>query len=163
MKADMHAPLAPLIQAKRVPLWLVFRDFALTAIAWLAIAQSMRQGIYLLIDYVSPPVFELTHAKVPNVLDLWTPLRGFVLVAFWLVVWLVFWAVRGTRRIRTAQVVSQPAPLSIREHARYLSLKEDDLACWKTYRIAVVVFDSDNQIADVSRHDLAPTVAAATG
>src|SRR5689334_13377842 len=111
MKADMQAPLAPLIQAKRVPLWLVFRDFALTAIAWLAIAQSMRQGIYLLIDYVSPPVFELTHAKVPNVLDLWTPLRSFVLVAFCLVVWLLFWAVRGTRRIRTGQVVSQPAPL----------------------------------------------------
>jgi len=162
MKAK-QAPSTPLIQAKRVPPWLVVRDLALTVIAWLAIVQSMREGIYLLIDYVGPPMFELTHAKVPNALDLWAPLRGFVLVALSLVIWLVFWAVRGTRRIRKARVVSQPAPLSIREHARYLSLKEDDLARWRTYRIAVVSFDSDSRIADVSRQDLAPTVARATG
>ena len=74
-------PSPPLIQAKRVPIWLAIRDLVLTAIAWIAIIQSMRYGLYLLYDYFTPPAFELTHAKAPHILEIWDPLKGFVLDA----------------------------------------------------------------------------------
>ena len=164
MSTSLQAPPAPpLIQAKRVPVWLVFRDLLLTVIAWIAIIQSMRYGLHLLYDYLTPPTFELTHAKAPHILEIWDPLKGFVFDAACLVTWLAFWAFYGTTRFRTKPVPSQPAPLPITEHAHSLGVKPDDLSRWRTYRIAVVVFDADHQIAGVSRRDFASTVASATG
>ena len=156
-------PAPPLIQAKRVPPWLLFRDLLLTVVAWIAIIQSMRYGLYLLYDYLTPPMFEVTHAKVPRLLEMWTPLKGFVLDALVLVIWLAFWAFYGTRRFRTKPATPQPAPLPITEHANYLGVKPNELARWRTYCVAVVEFDVDNRIIAVSRRDLASTVATATG
>ena len=160
MNTRLHAP--PLIQAKRVPPWIVFRDLVLTAIAWIVIVQSMRYGFYLLYDYFSPPMFELTRAKFPQFLDLWNPLKGFVLDAVLLVIWLAFWAFYGTRRFRTKLPTPQPSPLPISEHARYLAMKEADLAVWKTYRIAAVHFNADNKIVSVSRQEMPSAVRTAT-
>ena len=160
MKTHLHAP--PLIHAKRVPPWIVLRDLVLTAIAWIVIVQSMRQGFYLLYDYFSPPMFELTRAKFPQFLDLWNPLKGFVLDAVLLVIWLSFWAFYGTRRFRTKPATSQPSPLPIGEHATYLGVKEADISVWKMYRIAVVHFNADNNIVSVSRQELPSAVRTAT-
>ena len=160
MNTGLHAP--PLIHGRRVPPWIVFRDLMLTAIAWIVIVQSVRQGFYLLYDYFSPPMFEFTRAKMPHFLEIWNPLKGFVLDALLLIIWLAFWAIYGTRRFRTKPPTPQPSPLPLREHARYLEMKEADLAAWRRYRIAVVLFDNQNKIVDVSRQDLATKVATGT-
>ena len=154
-------PAPPLIEAKRVPLGLVFRDLLLTAVAWIAIIQSMRYGFFLIYDYLSRPIFELTHAKAPNLLELWSPLRAFVFIAFCLVIWLGFWAFYGTWRLRAQPLTPQPVPLHIREHANYLGVKEEELAQWRTYRIATIAFTRDNRLAGVSPLDFMATVAAA--
>jgi poly-beta-1,6-N-acetyl-D-glucosamine biosynthesis protein PgaD len=161
MNTSLQARPAPLIRAKRVPFWLLFRDLLLTAVAWIAIAQSMRQGLYLLYDYFSAPVFTLTRARAPDLLEIWNRLNGFVWASVCLVIWLAAWAFYGHTRLSAARVAPQPAPLPITEHAKYLGVKPDELARWKTYRIAVVVFDADNQVVSVSRHDHASAIGAA--
>ena len=160
MSTHLHIP--PLLRAKRVPPWIVFRDLVLTAIAWIVILQSMRQGFYLLYDYFSPPAFELTRAKLPPFLEIWNPLKGFVLDAVLLVIWLAFWAFYGTRRFRTKPPTPQPSPLPISEHARYLGVDEADVAVWKTYRIAVVHFNANNKIVSISREETVSAVRTAT-
>jgi len=162
MNTRLHPRATPLILSRQVPRWLIVRDLLLTVSAWLVIVQSMRYVFDLLYDYLSAPIFKLTRTRVPTLLEIWTPLKSFVLVAVFLVIWLAVWAFYGTTRLRKARS-SQPAPLPISEHANYLGLKPDELARWRTYRIAVVNFDADNRIAGVSRRDLASTVATATG
>jgi poly-beta-1,6-N-acetyl-D-glucosamine biosynthesis protein PgaD len=162
MNDILQVPPAPLIRAKRVPPWLVARDVLLTAAAWLAIAQSMRHGLHLLYDYFSHPIFELSHAIPLDVLELWNLLKGFVLIAVCLVLWLAFWAFDGTKRLRAARRISQPAPLLINEHAKYVGVKEDELARWKAYRIATVAFDTHDRIARVSPQDPMSPVGTAT-
>jgi poly-beta-1,6-N-acetyl-D-glucosamine biosynthesis protein PgaD len=162
MNTRLHARATPLILSRQVPRWLIVRDLLLTVAAWLVIAQSMRYVFHLLYDYLSAPIFKLTHTKAPMLVEVWTPLKAFVLVAVFLVIWLAVWAFYGTTRLRKARS-SQPVPLPISEHANYLGLKPDELSRWRTYRIAVVAFDADNRIAGVSRRDLASTVATATG
>lgn len=156
-------PAPPLVQAKWLPLWLVFRDLLLTAVAWIAIIQSMRSGIHLLYDYFSAPMFELTHARAPQMLEIWNPLKGFVLAALILVIWLSFWAFYGTRRFRAQPLAPQPTPLQLREHANYFGVKEEELAHWRTYRIATIALTPDNRLAGVAQLDSVATVAAAGG
>ena len=164
MKSRLHAPPAPpLIQAKGVPPWLVVRDLVLTAIAWLAIIQSMRLGIYLLYDYFSPPIFEVTRAALPHFLEIWNPLKGFVLGAVCLVIWLAFWALYGTRRFRAKPPAPQPTPLSLKEHTHYFGVNEQELARWRSYRIAMVAFNTDHRVAGVSQLESAPAIAVASG
>ena len=158
-----HPREAPLIYAKRVPRWTIARDISITVAAWICIAQFMPYTTYLVYDYLSAPIFKLTRTKPPTAHEVWDPIRGFVLVAAFMVVWIAFWAFYGARRFRRKPVPPQPAPLPISEHANYLGVKPDELARWRTYRIAVVVFDADNRIAGVSRRDFASTVASATG
>ena len=162
MNTGLHARTTPLILSRHIPRWLIVRDLLLTVAAWLVIAQSMRYVFHLLYDYLSAPMFKLTHTKAPTLVEVWTPLRAFVLVAVFLMIWLAVWAFYGNRRLRKARS-SQPAPLPINEHANYLGLKPDELERWRTYRIAVVTFDADNRIAEVSRRVLASTVATAAG
>ena len=153
----------PLIRARRVPTWLLVRDLVLTAIAWLAILQSMRDGLYLLYDFVTPPRFEFTHARLPHWIEMWHPLSWFVLLAIWTIIWLVFWSFHGTRQFRTKPAVPQPAALTTSQHAALMGVKEEDLARWKSYRIAVVTFDSSKQITSVSRRDLESRLSAVSG
>jgi len=160
MNSHLHAP--PLIRAKQVAPWIVLRDLVLTAIAWIVIVQSMRYGLYLLYDYFSPPAFEFTRTKLPQFLEIWNPLKGFVLDAVLLVIWLSFWAFYGTRRFRTKPPTPQPSALPVSEHARYLGVNETDVAIWKTYRIAVVHFNADTKIVSVSPQELASAVRTAT-
>lgn len=163
MNRSLQVSQSPLIRVKRVPFWLWCRDLLLTAIAWIAIVQSMRQGIYLLYDYFAPPFFQFTHASAPRFVDIWNPLSLFLFIAAGFVLWLVFWAFVNTRRFRKVQAAAQPPPLEIGDHAKHLGLKQEEIEQWRTYRIAVVHFDSDSQISSVLRYDLASTKSETTG
>ena len=121
----------------------------------------MQFGLHVLYDYFSHPLFELTHTKVPHVLEIWNPLRGFVFSALLLMAWLFFWAFHGSRRSRAKPLAQQPAPLRVSEHANHLGVKEEELAQWRTYRIAIVAFSEDNRLARVSQLDSIGTAAAA--
>lgn len=163
MNLSLQASAPPLIRVKRVPFWLVCRDLLLTAIAWIAIAQSMRHGFYLLYDYFTPPFFQLTHSSASHLLQIWNPLSIFLLIAACCVVWLGFWALVNTKRFKKAHVAAQPAALEISEHANHLGLSQEEIERWRMYRIAVVHFDADSQIANVSLYDPASPKAMATG
>lgn len=153
---------APLIYAKNVPLWHVLRDLLLTVAAWLAIAQSMRNGFYLLYDYLSPPVFVLTHARVPNLFEMWNALRSFFFVAALLVVWLIFWALYGTKRSRTKQMPPQPRAVSLSEQAKYLGIRDEELVRRRAFRISVIAFNAENQIVDVSSQGIESAIGTAS-
>jgi len=56
------------MRTKPVPFWLIAQDASITAIAWVAIAQSMCADIYLLHNYFTPSAFELTHETLPHIL-----------------------------------------------------------------------------------------------
>jgi poly-beta-1,6-N-acetyl-D-glucosamine biosynthesis protein PgaD len=120
-------------------------------------------GYLPLYDYFTPPFFQLTHASAPHLLHIWNPLSIFLLIAACCVVWLGFWALVNTKRFKKAHVAAQPAALEISEHANHLGLNQEEIERWRTYRIAVVHFDADSRIANVSQYDVASAKAVATG
>ena len=97
------------------------RDVILTLGAWLVIAYFFHEGIARVVDYFSPPMFELTRTSPPDWAYRWEKLRGFVAVAAGLVLWIAFWAFDSRARMR-ATSSPQPAPLEADAHARRVGL-----------------------------------------
>lgn len=162
MTTHSHPREAPLIRAKNIPRWLIARDLFLTLAAWVCIAQFMRHAIYLVYDYLSVPIFKLTHTQALTWFEIWYPLRGFLLFSAFLVLWIAFWGFYGARRARTERPAPQPPPLSIAEHAMAARVREYDLSRWQTHRIAIVNFDDQHKIISISRQDLAAKLATGT-
>jgi hypothetical protein len=117
------------------------RDVILTLGAWLVIAYFFREGIARAIDYFSPPMFELTRTSPPDWAYRWEKLRGFVVVAAGLVLWIAFWAFDSRARLR-ATSSPQPLPLAAEEHARRVGLTESDIDLWRATRIQTVDIDA---------------------
>ena len=138
-------PVEPPIIRTRLPAWMHVRDVLLTLGAWLLIGYFLREGLYLAYDYVRAPIFELTTAAAPDWSEVWGRLRGFVLIAATLVVWLTFWALDSRARLQATHS-PQPAPLLDSSHAAHFGLTEAELAAGRLAKVQTV--DIDPRAAD---------------
>ena len=147
----------PLIVGAKVSRWVRLRDVVLTLLAWLLLAWLMRETLDLASNYLSYPMFEFTDSDPPDWLELWSRLQPFSKFIAALVLWLLFWALVRSRRMRTTLPEPQPAPLALGEHAAMFGLQAQDATRWPVARILVVHFRADGGVshADVSLTDTA--------
>jgi poly-beta-1,6-N-acetyl-D-glucosamine biosynthesis protein PgaD len=133
-------PVEPPIIRTRLPAWMHVRDVLLTLGAWLLIGYFLREGLYLAYDYFRAPIFELTTATSPDWSEVWGRLRGFVLLAATLVVWLTFWALDSRARLQATHS-PQPASLPDASHAAHFGLTEAELAAGRLAKVQIVDID----------------------
>ena len=139
MKAG-RPPVEPPIIRTRVPAWMRIRDVLLTLGAWLLIGYFLREGLHLVYDYLREPMFELTTATAPDWGEIWGRLRGFVLLAAMLVVWITFWALDSRKRLQATHS-PQPLPLPDGSHAAHFGLSEAELAARRSAKLQTVDID----------------------
>ena len=134
-------PWPPLITRAEVPWYIRARDWFLTALAWLAMAFMLRLAVVVLWDYLSHPIFELTHTKVHNWALAWQRLSLFLYMVLALVIWIVAWGVmrRAVLRRNFDPRVTPTLPLD--EHAASLGLDPREVERWRQWRIVTVQFD----------------------
>jgi PgaD-like protein len=144
MKAR-RPPVEPPIIRTRVPAWMQVRDVLLTLGAWLLIGYFLREGLYLAYDYFRAPIFELSTATAPDWSEVWGRLRGFVLLAATLVLWITFWALDSRARLQATHS-PQPAPLPDGKHAARFGLGEAELAAGRLAKVQTVDIDPARQV-----------------
>ena len=141
------SPWPPLIESGKVPWFVRLRDVLLTLLAWLALAQLLHQGLYLVWDYFSDPIFELTRTVAPDWPTLWTFLRPFILLILALVLWLTFWGWTRRRYLSRTLDPQLPPPLSLSEHAAHFGHDAETVEAWRRHRVVVVSVDAGNRIS----------------
>ena len=138
-------PVEPPIIRTGVSTWMQVRDVLLTLGAWLVIGYFLREGLYLAYDYFRAPIFELSTATAPDWGEIWGRLRGFVLLAVFLVAWITFWALDSRARLQATRS-PQPPPLPGSSHAARVGLSEADLAAWRLAKVQTVDINLARQV-----------------
>jgi poly-beta-1,6-N-acetyl-D-glucosamine biosynthesis protein PgaD len=136
----------PLIRAERVPWWVRARDFLLTLAAWALLAWWMEHAITLIWDWVSFPIFELTHHVAPDWGRIWTVLSPFFAIVALLAAWLLYWSAQRRRILAQRHDAAQPEPLALEVHAADFGLAASDVSALRDPRIATVRFTDDGRI-----------------
>jgi len=137
-------PVESRIIRTSVPAWMRVRDVVLTLGAWLLIGYFLREGLFLAYDYLRAPLFELTTATAPDWTDIWSRLRGFVLLAIALVSWITFWSFDSRARLQAAHS-PQPPPLPDGSRAMFAGLSEAELAAHRVAKVQTVDIDRSGQ------------------
>jgi poly-beta-1,6-N-acetyl-D-glucosamine biosynthesis protein PgaD len=136
----------PIISFARAPLLVRIRDFVLTIAAWALLIYLARNGIALIIDYLSYPIFELTKTHPPGLPELWAHLGGFLIYAIAAMVWLTMWGIINRHRLRYVARVTPPPPLPVEQHAASFNLDAGTVERWREMKVVVVQFDANHRI-----------------
>ena len=143
-------PWPPLIGFGRASSWVRIRDILLTAAAWARLFYLMRAGLRLIIDYFSYPIFELTRTHSPDWLEVWNRMSTFLILSVVAMLWLVLWGLIHRRRLQFAAHVPPPAELPLEQHAASFHLDPAAVARSHESKIAVVQFDAEHRIVELS-------------
>ena len=147
MKGIPQINWPPIINDDKIPLWIRLRDIVLTTIAWLIIAITLHNFLWLVFDFFSDPIFGLTSTDPVNWSIIWEKLSRFVYIALGLVVWICFLGllrkkiINSTRYIKTAPPAEQIKKLEIA-----LGVLPADVENWHEIRSAQVFINGDNRI-----------------
>ena len=148
MTPDLSWP--PLIQFARASPWVRVRDIVLTTAAWTRLLYLMRDGLRLIIDYFSYPIFQLTHPHSADWLQVWNRMSTFLILSVVAMLWLVLWGLIHRRRLQFAAHVPPPAELPLEQHAAFFDLDPTAVARSHESKIAVVQFDAEHRIVELS-------------
>ena len=143
MKPFSPIPWPPLITAAKLPWFVRARDFLMTCLAWIAMAWLLRLALFMIWDYFSDPIFELTRTQAPDWELLWHHFSTFVYLVLSLVIWIV--SIGLIRRTQLCQIYDSKTPpvLSLDEHAARFDLEPAQVEQWRQWRITTVFFDED--------------------
>lgn len=139
----------PLVGADHLPLVIRIRDDVLTLCAWGMLGFMLRDVLYLTWDYFRYPIFELTTASPPDWLELWQRLDGYALFIAALMTWLLVWGHYRRDTLAAREHTSQPAALPVKEHARALGLRPEDVLAWQAERSLVANFNAEGAIVSM--------------
>lgn len=149
MKQNSSPRWPPIIEFSRASWWVRLRDIFLTIAAWALFFYLIRNGLRLMVDYFSDPIFELTHTHPPDWVTIWSHLDDFLVVSTIAMLWLTLWGLIHRRRLQFA--VRQPSPplLPLAEHAARFDVDAAEAERRRQMKIAVVHFDAAHRVTDV--------------
>ena len=136
----------PLITDASVPRLLVVRDYALTILAWLALAWIAEHEIVLIVAQVRELFGAPPGRPLPDWQLWWDRLRPYVIAVAAMAAWLLAWGVAALRRTRRFARMPQPEPLSAADHAAQIGCSEAELVKWRSLKFAVVHIDAGDHI-----------------
>jgi len=146
----MSSAWPPIIAFARASGLVRLRDILLTAAAWARLLYLMRDGLRLILDYFSYPIFQLTHAHSADWMEVWNRMSTFLILSVVAMLWLVLWGLVHRRRLQFAAAHATPPPeLSLEPHAAVFHLDPAAVERSHESRIAIVQFDAEHRIVEV--------------
>ena len=140
----------PIIGIDRAPWFVRLRDTLLTILVWALLLYLLRDGILLIIDYFSDPIFKLTRTHTVNWRELWDRFYVFLVLSAVTMLWLMLWSLFQRRRLQLADRAAPRVPLSLERHAAIFNFTVADLERWRTLKVAVVQFDGNHRVSSVN-------------
>jgi len=140
----------PVVDFARASGWIRLRDILLTAAAWARLLYLMRDGLRLIVDYFSFPIFQLTHPHSADWLEVWNRMSSFLILSVVAMLWLVLWGLIHRRRLQLATHVDAPPELSLQQHAAAFELDPGAVKQSQSVKIAIVQFSADPRIISLS-------------
>ena len=148
MKQNSPLRWPPLIGFTRAPWWVRLRDIVLTIAAWALFFYLVRNGLRLIVDYFSDPIFELTYTY-PDWITIWNHLDTFLVLSTIAMLWLTLWGLIHRRRLRFAARQPPPPQLALEEHAACFGIDTGGAERRREMKVAVVHFDAAHRITEV--------------
>jgi poly-beta-1,6-N-acetyl-D-glucosamine biosynthesis protein PgaD len=158
MKPNDPGSWPPIISIARAPLLVRLRDYVLTVAAWALLIYLARNGIALIIDYFSYPIFQLTKTHPPGLPEVWDHLGGFLIYSIAAMVWVTMWGIINRHQLRYVARVTPPSPLPVEQHAAGFNLDVKTVELWREMKVVVVQFDPNHRIIDAK--EVSPDRAA---
>ena len=137
----------PIINSDAVSIWIRLRDIVLTVGAWLIIGLTIHNLLWLIFDYLSDPIFQLTTIAPPNWSAIWRKMSGFIYIALGLIAWICLLASLRSSLINNTQFIKTlPAAVEMRELEIELGVLPEDVEHWHELRTVQVFINSDNRV-----------------
>lgn len=137
----------PIINSEAVSVWVRVRDVLLTAGAWLIIGFTIHNLLWIIFDYLSDPIFQLTTVAPINWLAIWQKMSSFVYIALGLIAWICFLASLRRKMINSTKYIKTlPASVEMRELEIGLGVLPSDVEHWRELRSVQVFVNSDNRV-----------------
>lgn len=146
------SPWPPIIAFARASAFIRLRDILLTSAAWSRLLYLMRDGLRLILDYFSYPIFQLSHAHSADWMEVWNRMSSFLILSVVAMLWLVLWGLIHRRRLQFAAAHdTPPRPLPLDQHAAFFHLDPAAVERSHESKIAVVQFDAEHRITSLSQ------------
>ncbi len=143
-----NLPWPPLVGSDRVPRLVVWRDYALTLVAWCVFGWMINGAAQLAFDWFRQPFGQFTFLEAPDWGAIWFRLRNYVEAAALLIVWIAFWAVYRSADLRpTSSREKQPDALDPALLCARYGVSESDLAQWQEERVITVDVAPDGRVS----------------
>ena len=137
----------PIINSDAVSIWIRLRDIVLTVGAWLIIGLTIHNLLWLVFDYLSDPIFQLTTIAPPNWSAIWRKMSGFIYIALGLIAWICLLASLRSNLINSTQFIKTlPAAVEMRELEIELGVLPENVEHWHELRTVQVFINSDNRV-----------------
>ena len=137
----------PVINADHVQVWARMRDILLTIGAWLIILSTLHSFIWLILDYLADPIFELSTSAPPQWSQIWLRLSWYVYCAIGLVAWICFLAIIRRKIINaTKYIKTLPSPVEMNELDVTVGVTPTDVDRWHELRSVQVFVNEDNRV-----------------
>lgn len=137
----------PIINSDAVSIWIRLRDIVLTVGAWLIIGLTIHNLLWLVFDYLSDPIFQLTTIAPPNWSAIWRKMSGFIYIALGLIAWICLLASLRSSLINNTQFIKTlPAAVEMRELEIELGVLPENVEHWHELRTVQVFINSDNRV-----------------
>lgn len=137
----------PIINSNAVSIWIRLRDISLTVGAWLIIGFTIHNLLWLIFDYLSDPIFQLTTVAPLNWTAIWRKVSWFIYIALGLIVWICLLASLRRKIINSTKYIKTlPAAVEIRELEIGLGVLPADVEHWRELRSVQVFVNGDNRV-----------------
>jgi len=137
----------PIINSNAVSIWIRLRDISLTVGAWLIIGFTIHNLLWLIFDYLSDPIFQLTTVAPLNWTAIWRKVSWFIYIALGLIVWICLLASLRRKIINSTKYIKTlPAAVEIRELEIELGVLPADVEHWHELRSVQVFVNGDNRV-----------------
>jgi poly-beta-1,6-N-acetyl-D-glucosamine biosynthesis protein PgaD len=146
----------PIIGSRKVARSIRVRDTILTVMAWIFLVALLWEFSYLLWDYFSYPVFQLSRTHSLNWQAFADRIGGFALLSLLLVLWLAFWGFVRRKELRRTHDPRTVSPLLLSNHAAIFGIPSETIEHWRQNQVVVVQFDGSNRLADVTAKTAVP-------
>lgn len=140
----------PIILSNNVPLWARIRDILLTVGAWLIIFFTLHNLIWLIFDYLSDPIFELSNPTPFLWPMIWQKASAFIYIALGLVSWICFLAITRRKVINSTKYIKTfPPSVEMKELEVDLGVLPEEVEHWHELRSVQVFVNDDNRVCKI--------------
>lgn len=147
MKDSPLSKWPPIINSDHIPRWVKIRDILFTIGAWLILFATFHSLLWLIFEYFSDPIFELSTAATPQWSRIWQRVSLFVYIALGLVLWICFLAILRRKIINSTKYIKNlPPSVEMKDFEVDLGISSTEVEHWHELRSVQVFVNDSNRV-----------------